>query len=125
MMIKMNELTMGNAYMKHPHKGGEVGFIFEKERDVKGSQGEEIEKGYMVILDPEKKLKSFIEVAKLGREERHWLKMGALICVQKDKLNDGYHIIRTFIHAMKPIEYQYKNKDGKLITVQNDIDKLY
>jgi len=121
----MNELTMDNAYMKHPHKGAEVGFIFEKERDVFGYEGEPQEKGYMVILDPQKKLKSFVEGVSPDREERHWLKMGALVCIQKDKLNDGYHIIRTFMRSMKPIEYQYKDKDGKLITVQNDIDKLY
>jgi len=121
----INELTMDNAYMKHPYKGSELGFIFRKKNDLKGSKGEEMEKGYMIILDPQKKLKNLIEGASPYKNELHWLKMGAMISIQKDKLNDGYHIIRMFIGAMKPIEYQHENKDGKLITVQNDIDKLY
>lgn len=117
----MNELTMDNAYMKHPYKGAEIGFMFEKECDAKGSQGEELEKGYMIILDPQKKLKDFIEACAPDREERHWLKMGALVCVQKEKMNDAYHIIHTFMRSMKPIEYQIRNKDGKLLTRSDDI----
>jgi hypothetical protein len=127
----MNELIMENTYMKHPYKGAEIGFIFEKQYDVKGYEifedektEIELEKGYMIILDPQKKIKDFIEGISPYKKERHWLKMGALVCIQKDKINDAHHIIHTFMRSMKPIEYQVR-VDNKLVTINTDINKLY
>lgn len=120
--IKMNELTMENTYMKHPYKGSELGFIFEKEKDAVGFKGEKLVKGKLYIVDPDKKLKSLLENVSPNRDERNWTVMGDLVCIQEDKLNDPYHIVHTFIQLMKPIEYEYENKDGEVVKV---INKLY
>lgn len=130
--IKMNELTMENTYMKHPYKGSELGFIFEKQMEVLSSKVKATEttpeippkvlhKGYMVILDPDLKLRELLEGISPNRNPRRYLKMGALVCIQEDKINDAYHIVHTFIKNMRPIEEQIE-RDGKLVVVTN---KLY
>ena len=118
----MNELTMEKAYLKEPYKGAEIGFIFEKESDAKGAKGEELEKGYMIILDPNKKLQELLQAASPGSDERRWLKMGALVVVQKSKLQDAYHIVHNFARVMRPIEEEIVNKkDGTISVVTHEL----
>jgi hypothetical protein len=117
----MSELTMENTYMKHPYKGSELGFIFEKESEALGNKGEVLHKGRMTILDPDLKLRDLIEGLSPDRLPRRYLKMSNLVCIQEDKINDAYHIVHTFIHNMRPIEEQIE-RNGKLVVVTN---KLY
>lgn len=117
----MNELTMENTYMKHPYKGSELGFIFEKEMECFGVKGEVLHKGRMTILDPDLKLRELLEGISPDRRPRRYLKMSNLVCIQVDKMNDAYHIVHTFIKNMRPIEEQVE-KDGKLVVVTH---KLY
>lgn len=103
----MNELTMENSYMKCPYHGSEIGFVFQELNNgysYVSSKGEQLVKGNMILLDPDKKLRPVLEaISPTKGRQFNWTKMGLLVCMRKDKLNDPYYIIHNFISKMKEL----------------------